>query len=90
LKDAPGDAIMIIPADKLTPEALHGIIHEFVTREGTDYGHAETNLEAKCGQVRRQLESGDVVIVFDPDDGTCNLVRRHDLPPELAPTSPHR
>jgi uncharacterized protein len=70
---------MIIPADRLSPEALQGIIDEFVTREGTDYGHAEPNLEAKCAQVRRQLESGDVVIVFDPDGETCNLVRRHDL-----------
>jgi uncharacterized protein YheU (UPF0270 family) len=82
---------MIIPADKLSLEALQGIIDEFVTREGTDYGHVEPNLEAKCAQVRRQLESGEVVIVFDADDQTCNLVRRHDLPAELlAPASADR
>jgi uncharacterized protein len=82
---------MIIPADKLSREALQGIIDEFVTREGTDYGHAEPNLEAKCAQVRRQLESGDVVIVFDSEDETCNLVPRRDLPAGLlAPTSTDR
>jgi uncharacterized protein YheU (UPF0270 family) len=70
---------MIIPHHELSPEALQGVIDEFVTREGTDYGHAEPNLEAKRAQVRRQLESGDVVIVFDVEDETCNLVRRHDL-----------
>jgi uncharacterized protein len=78
---------MIIPADKLSHEALQGIIDEFVTREGTDYGHAEQNLEAKCSQVRRQLECGDVVIVFDAEEETCNLVRRRDLPADLFGSS---
>lgn len=71
---------MIIPTDKLSHEALAAIIDEFVTREGTDYGHTEQNLEAKCLQVRRQLESGDVVVVFDAEEETCNLIRRCDLP----------
>jgi uncharacterized protein YheU (UPF0270 family) len=29
---------MIIPHQMLSPEALHGIIEAFVTREGTDDG----------------------------------------------------
>ena len=30
---------MIIPHEKLSPEALQAIIEEFVTRDGTDTGY---------------------------------------------------
>jgi len=30
-----------IPYDQLSPEALHGVVEEFVTRNGTDYGEVE-------------------------------------------------
>lgn len=40
-----------IPYDQLSPEALHGVIEEFVTRDGTDYGEVEIPLETKIAQV---------------------------------------
>lgn len=36
-----------IPYDQLYPEALHGVIEEFVTRDGTDYGEIEISMETK-------------------------------------------
>ena len=30
-----------IPYDQLSPEALQGVVEEFVTRDGTDYGEVE-------------------------------------------------
>jgi uncharacterized protein YheU (UPF0270 family) len=36
----------------LSPEALHGVIEAFITREGTDYGLHEVPLVTKVGQVR--------------------------------------
>lgn len=30
-----------IPYHELSPEALHGVVEEFVTRDGTDYGEIE-------------------------------------------------
>lgn len=30
-----------IPVHKLSPEALQGVIEEFITRAGTDYGEIE-------------------------------------------------
>jgi len=30
--------IHIIPVDKLSTEALQGVIEEFISRDGTDYG----------------------------------------------------
>ena len=41
-----------IPPDRLSADALLGVIDEFITREGTDYGHEETSAEAKRAQVR--------------------------------------
>ena len=43
-----------ISYDQLNPEALHGVIEEFVTRDGTDYGETEVSLEAKISRVLGQ------------------------------------
>jgi hypothetical protein len=67
-----------VPYDQLSPEALLGVIKEFVTREGTDYGHVEITFEAKIEQVRRQLERGEVLVLFDAKAETINLVSKRD------------
>ena len=64
---------MIIPHEQLSEAALTGVIEEFVTREGTEYGAQEIELERKVAQVRRQLQSGEVVIVFDEESGTTGI-----------------
>ena len=69
---------MIIPPQSLSAEALQGLIEEFITREGTDYGWDEVPLSTKVEQVRRQIEKGDVVIVFDTVSETVSLLTRHD------------
>lgn len=69
---------MIIPPPSLSAEALQGLIEEFITREGTDYGWDEVPLSAKVEQVRRQIEKGDVVIVFDSASETVSLLTRRD------------
>lgn len=65
-----------IPVDRLSAELLDAVIEEFVLREGTDYGDREVSLAAKITQVRQQIARGQVVIVFDPDSETCNLLTR--------------
>ena len=63
-----------VPADALSAEALRGLIVEFVTRDGTDYGVRERTLEEKVRDVERQLRRGEAKIVFDPASQTANLV----------------
>ncbi|MBZ0220908.1 MAG: YheU family protein [Candidatus Methylomirabilis sp.] len=65
---------MEIPYHLLTDDALTGLIEEFVTREGTDYGPGSYTLEEKTIQVRRQLEKGLAVIVYNEKDGSCSIV----------------
>jgi hypothetical protein len=69
---------MIIPHQQLSADALQGLIEEFITREGTDYGWEETSLASKVAQVRRQIEAGDVVIVFDMASESVSLLPRRD------------
>jgi uncharacterized protein len=70
---------MIIPYQNLSPEALHGVIEEFVTRDGTDYGLVEATLEQKIKDVWRQVKKGDVLIVYDEATQTTNIMRKEDL-----------
>lgn len=64
--------------DQLSPEALQGVIEEFVTRDGTDYGEIEVSLQTKVAQVLGQLKSKKAVIVFDPETETCNILKSDD------------
>ena len=70
---------MIIPHQQLSPSALRGLVEEFVTRDGTDYGLQEISLEQKVRSVLRQLDKGKVVIVFDPANESCHIVSRENL-----------
>ncbi len=64
---------MKIPWQSLSDSALSGLVQEFVTREGTEYGLQEVPLEAKASQVLDQLRSGEVEIVYDEKTQTTSL-----------------
>ncbi len=66
--------------DDLSPEALRGLVEEFVTRDGTDYGAVERGVEEKIAQVLAQRRSGEARLVFDPETETANIAPARDLP----------
>ena len=68
---------MIIPWQDLAPETLDNLIESFVLREGTDYGEHERSLEQKVNDVKRQLKSGDVVLVWSELHVTVNIMPRN-------------
>lgn len=70
---------MIVPYEKLSPEALRGLIEEFVTRPGTDTGYTEGSLEDSVEMVMMQLKLGDVLVVYDDTTETANLVPKEHL-----------
>jgi uncharacterized protein YheU (UPF0270 family) len=55
------------------------LIEEFVTCDGADYGAEERTLDDKKEAVRRQLDRGDVAIVFDPETQTSNIILKDEL-----------
>lgn len=67
---------MRIPLSRLSPETLEAIVDEFVTREGTDYGHRDYSLAEKRAAVLNALRDGRAEIVYDPNTSTCNIVDR--------------
>ena len=67
-----------IPVNRLSPEALQGVIEEFVSRDGTDYGEIEVSQETKFRQVKQKLETGSAVIIFDDETETTNIFLAND------------
>ena len=64
---------MDIPPESLSPEALQGVIDDFILREGTDYGVSEASLDKKRQDVLRQLEKGKAKIVFDAETESITI-----------------
>ena len=71
-------SIHIIPANMLSSEALQGVIEEYISRDGTDYGDIEVSLAAKFRQVKHKLEKGLAVIIFDDESETTNIFLHDD------------
>jgi uncharacterized protein YheU (UPF0270 family) len=69
-----------IPPEALSADTLDALIESYVLREGTDYGVNEVALETKTVQIRRQLDRGDIKIVFDPASESVTLILKRDLP----------
>ncbi|BFM12053.1 YheU family protein [Simiduia litorea] len=68
--------MIVIPVDQLPEDALQGLIEEFVTRDGTDYGQEEINLAQKVSQVKSQLHRRDVLIVYNLAEEQANILTR--------------
>ncbi len=66
-------AIYIVPVNKLSAQALKGVIEEFITRSATDYGAVEASLETKVKQVKNKLKDGSAVLVYDDETETTNI-----------------
>jgi uncharacterized protein YheU (UPF0270 family) len=68
-----------IPAAKLSEQALAGIIENFIVREGTDYGAVEVSYDKKAEQIRRQIDRGDIKIVYEQATDTIGLMTKRDF-----------
>lgn len=65
---------MIIPYTEIAEETLNNLIEYYVLREGTDYGEQEMAMAEKVAMVQRQLQSGEVVIVYSELHESINLM----------------
>ena len=63
-----------VPWQQLDSSALRGLIEEFVTRDGTDYGVVETCLDTRVNQVIGQLKAGQAVVTFDTEVESATIV----------------
>jgi uncharacterized protein YheU (UPF0270 family) len=65
-----------IPVSAISAELLDEIILSFIAREGTDYGAVEASLEKKVGDIRRQLDKGEIKLIFDPETESVTFVAK--------------
>lgn len=65
---------IVLSIDALSADALRGLVEEFVTRDGTDYGRVERSTAEKIEDVLDRLRTGEAHIVFDPDTESANIV----------------
>lgn len=70
---------MLIPWQALSAEALQGLVEEFVTRDGTDYGAIETALATRVEQVKRALQRGELVVVYSEAHEQANIMPAEQL-----------
>lgn len=70
--------VIEIPYQSLSAVALEGIVEEFASRDGTDYGEVECSLSDKVRQVEAQLKAGQLTLLFDPVSQSCQLINSKD------------
>jgi hypothetical protein len=73
---------VLIPHEKLSTAALQGLIEEVVTRNGTDNGYIQATLEQNVAMVMGQLRRKEVVVVYDENAQTANIISAKDLNPK--------
>lgn len=68
--------LLEIPWQKLSTDALQGLLEELVTRDGTDYGEQEFSTEEKVAQLRKALEAGEASIAFCPETESWSVLAK--------------
>jgi len=65
-----------VPLLRLPGDVLQALLEEFASRDGTDYGERELTLEQKVQALHKQLQSGELQVLFDSDSQEWDLVPR--------------
>ncbi len=73
------EKFVIVPYERLSEEALNGILEEYISREGTDYGVVELAMDSKIAKAKSMLVAAKVVIIFDPVLERCQMVNEREL-----------
>ncbi len=68
--------MIVIPPEQLAPQVLNALIEAYVLQEGTDYGEREIALARKIAELNTQIMKGRVLITWDEESESCNLVSR--------------
>ena len=68
-----------VPFQRLEAGTLLALLEEFASRDGTDYGIRERSLEEKTAALKRQLDAGELSLVFDLDSEQYDICSRERL-----------
>jgi len=65
---------MIIPHDRLAPEVLSGVIEDWLSRQSQDWVGDVEDREQVIGQVIEQMRRKQLLVTWDDESQTINLV----------------
>ena len=68
-----------VPTDRLDTDVLNGMLEDYASRDGTDYGARELSLEEKVSNLRMQLNDGSLAVVYELDSEQWDLLPRERL-----------
>lgn len=63
----------------LSEEALENLIIDIITRQATDYGEYEIDIQIKKNQLKQKLRAGEAVIVYNAQEESCDIIRVEDF-----------
>ena len=66
--------VTLVPYEQVPAIPLRRMLESFIAREGTDYGAVERTLDEKVNALTSQLKQREVVIVFDGESESFNLI----------------
>ena len=72
-------SLVVIPYEEVSVAALEGILEEFITREGTNYGFYEYTVKEQLAKAKLMLEQGKISIVFDTVIERCHIINERQL-----------
>ena len=72
-----------VPADRLDPQTLRSLLEDYATRDGTDYGAREADLEEKVSSLLEALDNGSLQLLWDSKTEQWDLL----TPERIAPLS---
>lgn len=67
---------VVVPLQRLQPDVLQALLEEYASRDGTDYGEREIPLAEKVDQLRQQLQSEQLLLLYDADSEQWDLLPR--------------
>lgn len=76
--------MIVIPPEQLPADTLDALLEEFATRDGTDYGELEVDLNTKVAQLKEQLRRKQILIVFDLGAEQANIMTQEDYQQKVA------
>ena len=54
-----------VPIDRVPADSLAGLLEEYASRDGTDYGERETPLAQRVAQLHTRLAAGELRLLYD-------------------------
>lgn len=74
-----------VPVSRLDPAVLSALLEEFATRDGTDYGEVETDVEKRVAKLQTDLNRSHLALLYDSDSEQWDLLSREDADRLLQP-----